>query len=309
MLSEPLHDVTAWQRYLDGVEIPVLQRTVQELALLRENEERVTSRDIARVLVHDPMFTLRVLRFLQAHRKAAQKVDITTVEHALMMLGITTFFTQFADLPVVESTLASQPLALAGLMRVAYRAHHAALYARDWADQRQDARADEVAIASLLHDMAEMLCWCFAPKVSLRISALQHSNEPLRSSVAQSSVLGFKFSELQVQLIALWRLAPLLNDLIDESKALNSRAINVALAVRLARHSARGWQDSALPDDYAAIQQFLKLTQAEALARIRRTAIKAETARGWYHLESVPIPLDLASPATGVQDGPGSTSI
>jgi HD-like signal output (HDOD) protein len=299
MFTESLHDVGAWQRYLDGVDIPVLQRTALELARLRENEERVTSRDIARVLMHDPMFTLRVLRFLQAHRKAAQKVDITTVEHALMMLGITTFFTHFADLPVVESTLASQPLALAGLMRVAYRAHHAALYARDWADLRQDARADEVAIAGLLHDMAEMLCWCCAPNVSLRVCALQRANESMRSSVAQASVLGFKFSELQLQLIAQWRLAPLLNDLMDESKALNSRAINVALAVRLARHSALGWQDRALPDDYLAIQQFLKLTQSEALARIGRIAMKAQSARDWYHLESSPSALDIASPLAG----------
>ena len=78
--------------------------------------------------------------------------------------------------------------------------------------------------------------------------------------------------------------------------------MNVALAVNLARHSAFGWDNPALPDDYAAIQQFLKLPQLEVLARIRRSALQAETARDWYHLEAVPIPMDLANWSSGVQD-------
>jgi HD-like signal output (HDOD) protein len=302
--SQPGRSESDWVRFLDAVEIPVLQRTVVELARLRENEEQVTTRDIAGVLLHDPMFTLRVLRYLQAHRRPVQQTDITTVQHALMMLGITPFFVHFADLPVVEATLADQPLAIDGLMRVVCRAHHAALYARDWADLRQDAKADEIAIAGLLHDLAEMLLWCFDPQASLRISAMQRADPTLRSKTAQASVFGFKFSDIQGRLIAQWKLAPLLQDLIDDSHAQYPRAVNVALAVGLARHSADGWDNAALPDDYAAIQQFLKLTAPEALARIRRTALKALAAGDWFHQESVAIPPDLGHPNSGAAPGP-----
>lgn len=300
MISEPIRDQSAWTRFLEGVEIPVLRRTTQELAHLRENEDRVTARDIARVLLHDPMFTLRVLRYLQTHRRAAQTAEITTVEHALMMLGVTPFFSHFADLPIVELTLANQPAALEGLMRVAYRAHHAAMYAHDWASLRLDVRADEIAIAVLLHDLAEMLVWCFAPETSLRIAAMLRSQEGLRSNVAQTSVLGFNLAELQVKLISQWRLAPMLQVLIDDSHASHPGTMNVALAVRLARHSAEGWDNPALPDDYAEIQQLLKLPRPEALARIRRTALKAQTVGDWYNLETAPIPPDLDDPSTGL---------
>jgi HD-like signal output (HDOD) protein len=295
-------DASAWAHALDTVEIPVLRRTVDELARLREREEQVVARDVARVLLHDPMFTLRVLRYLQLHRRAAQTADITTVEHALMMLGITPFFEHFADLPAVESTLDGQPLALEGLMRVAYRAHHAALYARDWAILRHDLRADEVAIAALLHDLAEMLVWCFAPDMSLQMAAVLRADAGVRSGAAQSTVLGFKLAELQGALISQWKLAALLQSLMDDLHATHPRVINVALAVNLARHSAFGWDNPALPDDYAVIQTFLKLPPAEVLARIRRDALQAETARDWYHLEPVPIPADLATSASGVQD-------
>jgi HD-like signal output (HDOD) protein len=302
MLAELPRDESDWVHALDAVDIPVLHRTVEELARLRERDEQVVARDIARVLLHDPMFTLRVLRYLQAHRRAAQTTDITTVEHALMMLGITPFFEHFGDLPAVESTLADQPLALDGLMRVVYRAHHAALYAHDWANVRHDRRADEVAIAALLHDLAEMLFWCFAPEVSLRIAAMLRADESLRSSAAQSKVLGFEFADLQGRLIAEWRLAPLLQSLMHDAHGAHPRVTNVSLAVNLARHSAGGWENPALPDDYAAIQQFLKLPQPEVLARIRRAAVQAEAARDWYRLETVPVPLDLENCSRGVQD-------
>ena len=302
IFSKLPRDQSAWVHALDAVEIPVLRRTVEELSRLRENEDSLVARDISRVLLHDPMFTLRVLRYLQAHRKAAQTTDITTVEHALMMLGVTPFFAHFGDLPAVESILAGQPLALDGLMHVACRAHHAALYAHDWANLRHDRRADEVAIAALLHDIAEILLWWFAPEMSLQIAATLRSDRSLRSSAAQSRVLGFKLADLQGTLIAEWNLAALLQSLMDDAHATHPRVMNVALAVNLARHSAGGWDNQALPDDYAAVQRFLKLPQTEVLARIRRAALQAETEQDWYHVEVVSIPAVFEDPSSGAQD-------
>lgn len=302
MFAEIPQDKSAWVSALDVAQIPVLQRTVDELARLRENEERVVARDIARVLLHDPMFTLRVLRYLEAHRRATQITDITTVEHALMMLGVGPFFAHFGDLPAVELALAAQPLALDGLMRVTNRAHHAALYAHDWAVLRHDVKADEVAIAALLNDIAEMLLWCFAPELSLRIEAMLRGDRALRSSVAQSSVLGFNLFSLQAALITEWKLASILRSLMDDSRATHSRAMNVALAVNLARHSAQGWDNPALPDDYAAIGQYLKLPPHDVLSRIRHTAVQAASGVGWYHLAAVPIPAQLENSSGGVQD-------
>jgi hypothetical protein len=218
-----------------------------------------------------------------------------------MMLGVTPFFEHFGDLPAVESTLAGQPIALDGLMHVVYRAHHAALYANDWANLRADRNAGEIAIAALLHDITEMLLWCVAPEISLRIAAMQHMDASLRSGAAQTGVLGFALADLQAALIAHWQLPVLLQSLMDDTQATRPRVMNVALAVNLARHSAHGWDDPALPDDYAALEAFLKLPLPEVLARIRRTALQAETARDWYHVQAVPVPPDLENCAPGVQ--------
>ena len=281
MFSNVPLDESGWIRALAAAEIPVLRRTVSELSLLRATEDQLLARDISRVLLHDPMFTMRVLRFLPTQRKARQETEITTIEHALMMLGISPFFRHFGEMPAVESSLAEFPSALEGLMRVINRARHAALYARDWATIRNDIESDEVVIAALMHGLAEMLLWCFAPEPALRIQALLHRDRNMRSGAAQRSVLGFTLVDLQRSLISEWKLPALLQSLMDDNHDKNPRAINVLLAVDLARHSANGWDDPALPDDYAAIRKFLDLTEQEVRDRVQLVAQQADSELDW----------------------------
>jgi len=149
-----------------------------------------------------------------------------------------------------------------------------------------------------------MLLWCFAPEMGLRIAAVLRADPSVRTSAAQAAVLGFKLSDLRHALIAEWHLAALLQSLMGDAQATHPRAMNVALAVNLARHSAAGWDNPALPGDYAAIQQFLKLPQPEVLARIGRSAQQAQVALDWYHLQAVPVPAELVRGLSGIQESP-----
>ena len=76
-------------------------------------------------------------------------------------------------------------------MRSMSRARHAALYAQDWAMLRHDMESDEVVIAALLRDLAEILMWCFAPEPMLKIRALMQANPRLRSADVQNMCLDF----------------------------------------------------------------------------------------------------------------------
>jgi hypothetical protein len=53
--------------------------------------------------------------------------------------------------------------------------------------------------------------------------------------------------ELQHELAIKWKLPWLLITLIDDHHSKLQRVRNVILAVNLARHSAIGWNDAALP--------------------------------------------------------------
>lgn len=274
--------LNAWVSYLDQAPLPVLHRTVAELASLREREDELNGRDLTAVILHDPIMTVKVLRYLESHRGRSQVTDITTIDRAIMMIGTTPFFRQFTDQPRIEESLAGYPEALEGMMQVMSRARHAALYALDWSVLRHDVNTDEVVIAALLRDLAEMLLWCFAPGQMLEIRDRMRRDPALRSAAVQQEVLSFRVIELQIALASTWHLPKLLLSLMDESHAELPRTKCVALAVALARHSANGWFDAALPDDCAAIHDFLKLSPDETWARVRHTALQAAKGWDWY---------------------------
>lgn len=200
MLKRPLPSLESWVNYFSQTDIPVLKRTARELSRLRENEENVTGRQVATTILHDPLMTLRVLAYIEAARRKSQTADITTIDRAVMMIGITPFFTRFESLPLVEVSLKEYPQALLGLLRVISRARQASLYARDWAILRHDLDIEEITVAALLHDTAEILLWCFAPALMLNIRDQQMENPSLRSAAAQQAVLGICVTGLQLAL-------------------------------------------------------------------------------------------------------------
>lgn len=270
-----------WIRDFGQSELPVLAHSVAALARVREEFERATTQHVAEVVVHDPLMTFKLLRFIQQRRHRRQMVDVTTIGHALMMIGLDPFLTHFAEQETLQARLGHHPAALEGAMAVASRARHAALYARDWAGLRHDIEIDEVMIAALLHDLAELLFWCCAPQQAMLIQELQHEHQ-MRSEAAQRAVLGFPLIALQLELAHEWQLPELLCDLMDERQAMTPRALNVSLAVALARHSANSWTDPALPDDFAAIGRLVGLTPEGARERVYKVALRAAQETDWY---------------------------
>lgn len=292
------HGIESWVAALSGAEVPVLARTISEIGKLRRREDDVTAREISNAVLRDPLFTLRILRYIESQRKPEQPAEITTIEHAIMMLGAAPFFRACTQLTSVESKLSGNAKALAGYRQVLSRASHAATYARSWAAHRSDSESDEVIVATLLHDLAEMMLWCFYPEAAIDIEALLTTEPGLRSADAQQRALGINLHDLQLALCTAWKLPNLLRDLMDDTQAHVPRVKNVVLAVALARHSAHGWEDAGLPDDYAAIATFLKLPQRDVCERIVRLAIGAAAADSWYEVAGtaslLPAPLHFA---------------
>jgi HD-like signal output (HDOD) protein len=257
-------DLEGWTRRFARADIPALRRTVADLARLQEVEEHLNARDIAAVVLRDPLACLRVLAHLARLRGKRESAEIWTIEESVVMMGVVPFLRTFAAMPTVEERLGAQPQAHMGLVRVIRRAQTAAGWARDWAVRRQDLDVERITIAALLHDLAEMLLWCLAPDLALRIEAMQAADHALRSRNAQRAVLQIVLNDLQLELVRTWRLPDLLVEMMDDKHARRPRVRNVVLAVNLARHAAHGWDDAALPDDFRDIADLLH-TSAEAV--------------------------------------------
>lgn len=281
MLDHPLPDTDAWVLLFSNNSLPVLRVTKRHLDEMREDLENVDARELARVILQDPIMTVRVLAYIQPLRSRSLQHDITTIAGAVMMAGMQPFFRRFEDLPTIEDMLKGcDPHALLGVLHIIRRAQRAADYAQDWAIWRHDLNMEEVRIAALLHDLAEILVWCSAPKLGLALQEKLKTHPGMRSADAQQQLLGFTFLDIQRELCRVWHLPELLRTLIDDDNADQPRVKNVALAVRLARHSSHDWDDPALPDDYAEIGELLHITPEAVRQRLGLSPMPAREADG-----------------------------
>lgn len=249
--------VNDWVAFFKEADIPVLRQTARELAALREREDETGARDITRVVINDPLMMFKVLTYANNHRSRHQLQDLVQVEQAIIMMGTSTFFEQIPTVPHVEDVLDHHVAALVDLLKLMIRAHRAGYFAADFASHLMDLHAEELRVAASLYDFAEMLMWIFNPEAMSEIRKRQAADKTLRSRVVQQDVLGFRVVELQAELVRVFNLPSLLTDLMDEQRAHLPRVRNVQLAVNLARHSADGWDNAALPDDYKDISQLL----------------------------------------------------
>jgi HD-like signal output (HDOD) protein len=244
----------------------VLAETAAAIEAMRANEDAVNAHGIAEWVAADPLMTLKLLSHAALHRPARVVTDAETLTAALLMMGIAPFFRAFGPQPTVEARLAQPPEALAGLREVLARADRSARFALAFAVHRRDPDAAVIHGAALLHDFAEMLLWCHAPALALAIRDAQQADPALRSADVQRALLNVELNDLQHALMQAWRLPDLLVRITDDRHADQPAVKNVTLAVRLARHTARGWDNAALPDDVAEVAALLNLAPGATLA-------------------------------------------
>ena len=254
-------DVAGWGARFDPATLAVLACTAAEVEAMRAIEDDVDAHLLAEAIGSDPLMTLKVMTHLARLRRGREGSDTETLTAALVMLGITPFFRAFGPQPTVQERLAELPEALAGFQRVLRRSHRAASFAIGFAVHRMDHDASVIHDAALLHEFAELLLWLQAPGLALQIVQRQRADPSLRSATVQREVLNVELADLQHHLMLAWRLPELWTQITDDhAKRETPQLANVRLAIRVARHSADGWDNAALPDDIADIGRLLQLS-------------------------------------------------
>ena len=253
-------NLEGWVACFEPAHLPVLASTAQSLEALRAVEDDVDAHLLAETVGADPLMMLKLLSHVANLRRGRDGSEPETATEALVMLGIPPFFRAFGVQSTPEQRLVDWPEALAGFSRVLQRSHRAADFSIGFAVHRLDHDAAVLHEAALLHDFAEMLLWLQAPGLALNIQRLQQADPALRSAQAQRQVLGIELAELQHALMTRWGLPTLLVQITDDhSPQPTSQVRNVQLAIRVARHSAAGWDNAALPDDIREVAQLLQL--------------------------------------------------
>lgn len=263
-------DVAGWVAAFDLTAIPILAETAGTIEEMRALEDEVDAHVLAQGISVDPLMTLKLLAHVGHLRRGRDGGEPETVTAALVMLGIPPFFRAFEPQLAVETVMSARPDALAGFLSVLRRAHRAANFALGFAVQRLDHDAAVIHGAALLHDFAELLLWWRAPELALEIARRQSQDPNLRSADVQRELLHVTLPELQHALMLRWHLPKLLVEITDDRQHNDSAQVrNVLLAVRLARHTALGWENPAIPDDVRDIADLLHLGHEPTLQLLR----------------------------------------
>jgi HD-like signal output (HDOD) protein len=259
-LQAPLPHIGAWTHYFVSAEIPVLSSTaaaIEELRALEAADDDVDANTLTAVIQADPLMTLKLLAKVASLRRPGSATETESISTSLVLMGISPFFRHFGPQRTVEDWLADQPDALAGLQHLLTRAERAGQFALAFAIHRGDTDAAIIHQAAFLNDFAEMLLWLHAPTLMVHIKQAQAADSTLRSNVIQRQVLGMEIKDLRQALMKLWHLPELLVNISDDRHAERHNVRCVLLASRLARHTAYGWDNAAIPDDVADIAQLL----------------------------------------------------
>jgi HD-like signal output (HDOD) protein len=250
--------------------IPVLANTSVAIEALRTDEDNVDANRLGEVIDSDPLMTLKLMAHVAVKRGAGAATQTESVTTSLVMMGITPFFNAFGQQPSVEDWLRDQPQSLLGLQRLLQRAERAAHFAQGFAVHRGDTDVEVIRLAAFLHDFAEMLMWCHAPVLQNHVASSQKADSTLRSAAVQRMVFNIELDDLRQNLMKIWQLPELLVRISDNRHADRPIVRNVFLAVQLARHTAQGWDNAALPDDIEDIAKLLNTVPRVAMAFVRK---------------------------------------
>jgi HD-like signal output (HDOD) protein len=281
-------DLAGWVSLFDHHSLPVLDSTVDIIEQLGCNEDAVDAHLLAEALEPDPLITLKLLAHVGELRHARQRDlggDTETVTEALVMLGIPPFFRAFGACAAVGECLSAHPHAEAGFARVLSRSHRASRFAVGFAVHRMDHDVPVIGEAALLHDFAELLLWLRAPDLAQQIAQRQAAAPGLRSADVQRQVLNIELPQLQHALMLRWHLPELLVRITDLQHRDAQQVRNVHLAIRVARHSAKGWDDAALPDDVRDVADLLNMGLEPTWRLLRDLDVESSSKGGGEAME------------------------
>jgi len=259
--------------------LPIFRRTHAMLSSLGNHREQVTAHAIAKEILADPFATLSTLHTINLRVSERSGAEVTTVEHALMMLGISAFLDSARRWPILEEIPAGyNPRVLGALQTLTRRAQHAAWQARDFAVLHSDIRAEEVQVAAILHFLPEMLIWLRTPDQAI---ALQRKRRRMSDAEAEHAVLGESLTSLRQMLLADWNIPPLTLDLLNPAHIEHPRQALLAACIDIAQRSDRGWWDEQFMNSYNTLAGVENTPLDSVIATVHANAARVARSCDW----------------------------
>ena len=261
--------LSKWLQRISDKEMPAFRRTATDVMSAAADPE-MGSEALGRVILQDPSLTARVLRIANTVGYNPSGRRIQTISKAILQLGGDAIRNICLGVALVESLLHGRRKER--VMVDLGRSVHAALLARTLAMAQNEAAAEEVFIASLLHRMGNMVFWCFSEDEGVALDAVLRPG--MDESSAEKAVLGFSLLQLSLSLVEDWKLSSLLPEIYRGGR--DAVASECVLASwRWCRALEGGWTGPKVRSEVEHLAAWLRMdpvSTAKLLAKVARDA-------------------------------------
>lgn len=269
-----------WLEKLTPETFPILRHSREVLLAMERDIDTITDDAIARQIYHDPFLMTNLLRRVAKMPRRGLAGEVTTIDRAVMMLGMQPFFRWVKGLPLIEDTLRGKAPVLQRLMNVMACSYHAAHQAWQWSLLRKDVNADEVFVATMLQNRLAWAGWLLMPGEMLLIEQSMR-RERMDFASAFSRHADYLIDDVQTQLAKKWCVPELYADFLHGHNAM--RGQGVTLALKLAEASQRGWWQPQVGQLIEQVAEWLHQPVDEITSKIHVYSVQvARHAEGWY---------------------------
>ncbi|MBI2381140.1 MAG: HDOD domain-containing protein [Gammaproteobacteria bacterium] len=260
-----------WVQEMSEAELPVLGRTVSQLASVNEYLSSHAA-ELVRTILHDPNMTAKVLRLSNSVVYNQGRRPINTVSRAIVVLGYEAIRSICLATFVLEKAAAGPMQDM--LMQEVARSFHAAVQAKSLAELRGDVNAEELFIGTLLFHLGEVAFWCFGGELAEQLAGAIEAGTP--AAEAQRDIVGFRFTALTLGLTKEWGISPVLQEALMNRDLPDSRSRSIRLSHRLAQAIEEGWGSKEAEAAMAAASQYTGVAVSELRQSVMNSAVAAQ---------------------------------
>jgi HD-like signal output (HDOD) protein len=266
-----IRGLDAWMSCLVDRELPTLNAVVRDICEASQNELSRAD-DLTKIILRDANLTSRVLKVANSVHYNTAFEPIKTVSRAIVRLGFENLKTITLASSVIETFLKGKPQE--ELIKSMARAFHAAVQARAMVANLDAENREQVFIAALLRNIAELaLLSTGKPVVTAFIDARNLHPEQERSLSLE--YLGTDLLSLNQQLIKDWSLGDLIMEATEARTNPSIRARAVALGNELSKQIYKGMQNPGVINLCEQVSRLCKISVDEAKKQVMLKADEA----------------------------------
>ena len=266
-----LRGLDAWLHSLAEQDLPTFNAVVREICEVSQSEKS-RSEDLSKIILRDANLTSRVLKIANSIHYNTSLESIKTVSRAIVRLGFDNLQAITLTSSLIETFLRGKPQEL--LVQSMARTFHAAVQARAMVMHLDPESREQVFIAALLRNIAELALLSTSKEVAVKFISARNKKPEQEKQLSQE-YLGTDLQLLNQHLIKDWSLSEIISDVCNQRNESSLCVKAVTLGNEISKHIHKGL---AHPDMLKLCEQLSSLCNISLQDAKKQILLKADEA-------------------------------